>query len=936
MTRRIKFLLMLLLADAAVMSAQVITCNPVFPVASDAVTITFNADKGDMGLKDYPGDDIYAHTGVITDKSTSGSDWKYEVAKWGTFLPKAKLTKVSDNVYTLTITPSIREYYGVPEEEKILKLAFVFRNTAATGTRTGRDIGGADIFYTVYETVVFDVMLTSPDRYSSIVSTGENLNIQASASMADSLILLQNNTRLKKVNDLSVSHSVTATGEGLFKIVARAWHNLQMKEDSAFYYIMPAVTVEDVPAGLKPGVSITADDRAAFLLYAPGKDNVFVTGDFTDWIFRDEGFMKKSNDGNWFWLEINGLDPAEEYGFQYLIDGDIAIPDPYATKILDPSNDNFISEDTYPGLKDYPSGLTEGLVSVFKTRPAAYTWKNGSFTPVPKTQLVAYELLVRDFVAKHDFKTIIDTLDYFTRLGVNAIEFMPVTEFEGNNSWGYNPSMYFAVDKYYGPADSFKELIDSCHSRGIAVIMDMVLNHAYGSNPLVRMYYDKATYKVTPDNPWFNVDAPNTAYSWGYDFNHTSSETQSFVDSVCHYWIDEFKVDGFRFDFTKGFTNTSGDGWAYDASRIAILKRMGDRIWSYKPDAYLILEHFADNQEEKTLAGYGFMLWGKAKTQYQEASMGFESDLSDASYLDLGWTQPGIMDYMESHDEERIMYKNIHYGNSYGTYNIRNFDIALKRAKLAALFFFTIPGPKMIWQFEELGYDITNGDYGRVGEMPIHWEYYGIAGRRNLFENFSALIDLRKKYPTFSTSDYSLYQTGSVKRLNLEHTDMDAVVMGNFGVTASYVNGNFTRTGKWYDFFSGDSVDITATTKQLRIDLTPGQYRLYTSRKITRPGFLASVHDLPVINNIAAQLKSYPNPSAGDLTIVLPEAIGKDGVVDIFSAAGTPVRRLIFTEGTNEIYWDGRDNTGKKVPPGIYLLRADSGGSKSYGRVVRQ
>ncbi len=109
-----------------------------------------------MGLIDYAGDDVYAHTGVITDKSTSGSDWKYVIAEWSTNLPKAKLTKVSANVWTLTISPSIREFYGVPAEEKILKMAFVFRNSG--GTVTGRDVGGTDIFYDVSEAATFQVI----------------------------------------------------------------------------------------------------------------------------------------------------------------------------------------------------------------------------------------------------------------------------------------------------------------------------------------------------------------------------------------------------------------------------------------------------------------------------------------------------------------------------------------------------------------------------------------------------------------------------------------------------------------------------------------------------------------------------------------------------------------------------------------------------------
>jgi len=135
--------------------------------------------------------------------------------------------------------------------------------------------------------------------------------------------------------------------------------------------------------------------------------------------------------------------------------------------------------------------------------------------------------------------------------------------------------------------------------------MDMVLNHAYGTNPFVMMYWNSAKNQPAADNPWFNQTSPNTDYSWGNDFNHESPATKRFVDSVNHYWISQYKVDGFRFDFTKGFTNTPGNGYAYDQSRINILERMAHHIWSYKPNAYVILEHFTANSEEKVLTNYG-------------------------------------------------------------------------------------------------------------------------------------------------------------------------------------------------------------------------------------------------------------------------------------------------------------------------------------------
>ena len=190
------------------------------------------------------------------------------------------------------------------------------------------------------------------------------------------------------------------------------------------------------------------------------------------------------------------------------------------------------------------------------------------------------------------------------------LNLMPVNEFEGNESWGYNPSFYFAADKYYGPKNDLKRFIDECHKRDIAVILDIVLNHSYGRSSFVRLYSSGDFGPPTEENPWYNVISPNPVFSWGYDFNHESEQTKQLVDRINKYWLEEYKFDGFRFDFTKGFTNTPGDGGSFDQSRINILKRMADNIWEVDSSAYVILEHFAPNSEEQVLSDYGMMIWG--------------------------------------------------------------------------------------------------------------------------------------------------------------------------------------------------------------------------------------------------------------------------------------------------------------------------------------
>ncbi|MDZ7346672.1 MAG: alpha-amylase family glycosyl hydrolase, partial [candidate division KSB1 bacterium] len=241
-------------------------------------------------------------------------------------------------------------------------------------------------------------------------------------------------------------------------------------------------------------------------------------------------------------------------------------------------------------------------------------------------------------------------------------------------------------------------MVDEAHARGIAVILDMVLNHCYGQSPLVKLYLGRQHL-----NPWLNPVSPNPVYAWGYDFNHESPATQAYVDRVLAYWLSDYHVDGFRFDFSKGFTNTPGDGWAYDGRRIALLKRLAENVRLIDPDVYLILEHFTDNREEKELAAAGFLLWGNLNAPFNEATMGWhdggKSDFSSGLYTRRGWDAPRLVGYMESHDEERLMVKNLLYGNRSGSYNVRQLRTALQRVEAAAAFLLLMPGPKMIWQF---------------------------------------------------------------------------------------------------------------------------------------------------------------------------------------------------------------------------------------------
>ena len=913
------FLFLLLLVNTFLTANSQITVNPVLPTDAEQVVITFNAAT--TALNNYTGD-VYVHTGV----TIGSTKWQDVKGTWGNNTTQPKLTRTGTNTYTLTVTPNIRQYYGVSTGQIVTQLCFVFRSSDATKQT-------ADLFYSVHQQG-FTIAFTNPTQDKPIYELNSSISVQVNANGSTNLKLLIDNVEVKNTTETSISYSYTASTYGKHWFKAIATSSTETKKDSVYILVRPEVTTEALPSGVIPGVNRIDNSTVTLVLNDPPakKQYCYLIGNFNHWLIDDQYYMKRTSDGKYYWITLTGLDPDKEYLYQYFIDGQIRLADPYCTKTSDP-NDQYISQTNYPHLISYPKDSTTGIVSSFKINEEQYTWNTTTFTPPQKKDLVIYELHIRDFVSGDYIKTVQDSLGYLQKLGVNAIELMPISEFEGNDSWGYNPSFYFAPDKAYGTKNDYKAFIDDCHSRGIAVIQDIVFNHSYGQSPLVQMYFDSGSNKPTADNPWYNQTSPNTTYSWGYDFNHESVYTQQFVDSALKYWLTEFKVDGFRFDFTKGFTNTPGDGSAYDASRIAILKRIANHIWNVKSDAYVILEHFCANTEEIELSNYGMMIWGNLNYNYNEATMGWvsTSDFSNISYKYRGWTNPNLIGYMESHDEERLMYKNEQYGNTTNTsYNVKNIPVGLARNELAALFFLTVPGPKMIWQFGELGYDISINQNGRVGRKPIHWDYFQDNNRRHLLSTYSQLIELKKDYPVFGTSDFTTSFSGATKWIKLNGSDMNAVAMGNFDVQSQPFTLDFPNTGRWYEYFAQDSIDLTSTA--VNYTFTPGEYRLYTTKRIISKDIFNGIIDNPK-SNLTSVIDIWPNPNDGQFKLGLNLSNNQDVTIAIFSIIGQTVFRSNYINVS--IGWNTFNiQLPSRIVKGIYICQIRQGSAVKSKKLI--
>lgn len=959
--KKILLSLWVLLLSAPVFS-QLLSWSPAFPTeTTTGFQVTVDGSKGNKALDFYtPTSDVYVHIGVITNLSTGNTNWRYvRPANFNAPEPTLNAAYVGSfpiQRWRFTIPASIRTYFGVPAGETILKIAILFRNGAGNRVQRNIDAGidNGDMFIPISNGSL-ETNFTSPPYQplfnpapEPIIRTvGSTIAITANASATSNMRLVFNGSQIASQSaTTTISATPTITATGLQTVLAEATSGTTASKSFSFFVPAPN-DVQALPAGVKQGINYEADQTAATLvLYAPNKTRVSVIGDLpgSNWQEQLAYQMKRTPDGNYYWLRITGLTPGTEYAFQYLVDGNLKIGEPYAEKVLDPWNDGFISPATYPSLKPYPAGQTTGVVTILQTASPTYTWQTNNFTRPDKRNLMVYELLLRDFIARHDWTGMTDTLNYLKKLGINTIELMPINEFEGNNSWGYNPDYYFAPDKYYGPKNDLKRFVDMAHSRGIAVVMDIALNHSFGLSPMVQLYWDAVNNRPAADNPWYNPVAKH-AFNVGFDMNHSTAATNYFFSRVVEHWLTEYKMDGFRFDLSKGFTQTqtcdgSGNncdvnGWSnYDLSRINLWKRYYDTLQLKSAGSYVILEHFAANNEELELSNYGMLLWGNINHTFSQATKGkTDWNFDWALHSVRGWTNPYVVSYMESHDEERIIYGNLTDGNTFNpAHNTTSLPIALSRMGMSAAFLFTMPGPKMLWQFGELGYDysinycMSTGTIGdcRVDPKPIRWDYLQSTDRKNLHDVYSNLLNLRSNAlytPAFTAGTVSQNFTSGFKWMTVNSPTGKLVVIGNFDVVAQSGVVTFPAAGTWYNYLNPPAT-FTATGGAQSFTLQPGEYRVY----------LNSLVALPVT---ITNFNGRNNGSANTLTWLVENEVNFAGYELQRSENGRDFTSIANITATGSRQYSYTDNDLKQ-PFYFYRLKSiDLDGTYAYSAVVK-
>lgn len=598
-------------------------------------------------------------------------------------------------------------------------------------------------------------------------------------------------------------------------------------EDGADAFVPAEPVKEALPDGVELGINYLSPTSVCLAFYdkdtqGGSYDHCFVVGDFNNWTVSNDYQMRRDDASGCWWYTFTGLTEGKEYRFQYHLmkEGadDVRTFDPY-TEICYDGDDKWISSSTYPDLPSYPSN-TGGILGAFQTSRPQYDWQHDDFKIEDKNNLVIYELHLRDFSATKDLNGCLEKMDYLEKLGINAIELMPCQEFDGNDSWGYNPRAYFALDKAYGTRSAYKKFIDECHKRGIAVIMDVVYNHTTGSHPMARLYWNSSSNCTAADNPWYNVTATHP-FSVFHDLNHENQMVRDHVKRSLVYLLEEYRLDGFRFDLTKGFTQrqcNESNASNYDAGRIAILKDYGQTIFKTNPDAVMICEHFCETREERELGNAGIQLWRNMNNAYCQTAMGWLKDGDDLGGIWTGSSMPfgSLVGYMESHDEQRMSYKVITWGN--GACKTDK-AVRMKRLGLNAAFSLLVPGPKMIWQFGELGYDISIEQNGRTGAKPLHWEYYDDPDRKSLYDTYATLLEFRFSHPEFFSSDATFtIEAGAGKgsrALYCTNGNEGFVLVGNFSVANSELTAWTPFSGTWKDVFSGQTYEVSESDKKV-------------------------------------------------------------------------------------------------------------------------
>jgi 1,4-alpha-glucan branching enzyme len=876
----------------------------------------------------------------------------------GTWTSSSETNRLTYNSGTDTYTISF-----VPEtfynNTTFGKMGFLVKPKDGSGDKKTND--------NVFGVGAFQYTLNTPLANSTtLLASGSNFNITAVNTNGNATYNLYVNGNSTPVNTQNVSnYSYTDSNVTINKN-----YELRITQGTTTYItkfsviISATPTIQAIPAGMVDGLNYDPNDptKVTLVLNVPFKNFIYVAGNFNNWNPNSTYLMKRESSlSTKYWLEITGLTPGQDYAYQYWVCQNVNLPatspnvvktaDPFSTLVLSPYDDpEIISLGVFPNLPVYNT-IAPGQdreVSLFKTGPSnyfTYNWSSATtnFVKPNYKDLVFYEVLIRDFDSNRTYQDLINKINYFKNLNITAIKLMPVMEFEGNMSWGYNTVYHMALDKRYGPPTKLKEFIDLCHQNGIAVVLDIALNHVFGRSPLERMWmldtdndgWSNGYPRVSNQNPYVNrFDAHS--YSVGSDLNHFretgpgGNMTNTYVIRTIKHWIEEFKIDGYRWDLTKGFTNECTEALVgasnvesctngYRTDRVAKMKWYADKVWEANTNAYVVFEHLGfggSRNEELEWANYrsgegkGVMFWHKMTDNYANLIKGNANGIDGVT---VSGDNNRAIGYAESHDEERVIYKALtETGQTQG-----NLTKALHRLSAQGAVHLLVPGPKMIWHFGELGWEnslwtcnngsvsFSNPDCKLDTKPQPQWaeDWLNNAQRSVVYNNWAKMIDIKKQNAVFENGSFAWNMSNSSRpRLDIwTSTSPQAnlsyvIVLTNFTDSATDLGG-FPYTGTWVNLMDNSTFSVSNTNHTVNIEA--GGFRVFGNQQAILSNNSFNTVDFTI----------YPNPTKNSFAISIDAA-----QVEVYNVTGQLVKTYNSVITNQQL-----DST--HLETGLYLIK---------------
>lgn len=689
-----------------------------------------------------------------------------------------------------------------------------------------------------------------------------------------------------------------------------------------------------MPFYAKHGVTLpsaASNDSTTFRLRVTGKDFVlFRIAPSGQPVSTATAIVMRKNPssaGDW-WMNLK-LQPGV-YEYVYEIENGKQIYDPWGRDVGQNGTRFSVG----------PAGLTAD----------DYVWQTTTYQRPPLDKLVIYELHVGEFGGgfynkpssqQGTFADFITLLPHLDSLGVNAIELMPINDYgsigRSGHSWGYDINSYFALEPAYGTARDFKVLVDSSHARGIAVIIDVVFNHLNETSALWQMQPDESTnpYFKDPNDRRLNEDG----LVFFKDMDHWTTETQELVYESLKMWLDVYKVDGFRYDYTQGI------GWTTSDTTVGILGWSNRIAREYNNAVYQIAEHLPESP---------------ALIFYSGMTSGWHDSFRDEVFKDLIPSQrPPLANFEElvldlgayggndvpsspnryanrteavnanvNHDEQSLIYEMTTFQNV-------SLEEAIKRDKLYATFMFTSLGIPMLWQGME--FSAPRGwrsDGEKLTYRPLEWNLRSSLRGQAHFMYYQALILQRRNNPALFNGELrklARYDSQRVLAWGFVDSTSGAKVMclANLSSTQrTLTDVPWLGSGFWYDVIDESRIAIIDTLVSTFI-LPAYTARIFSNMSNGTLGLPTSVHvDRSLLPNRFVLHHNYPNPfnPATSIRFELPSK--GHASLKVYNILGELVGTLEDGElgpGTYERTWSGRTSNGAQLPSGVYFARLQSG-----------